>query len=166
MIEGSTDEGTGDCCKKPGVPCLSMRFLTPSRDGFGRDRSEYAARARPLRATSVMSRLRELNDRCHGLDFGLERSSGVRIGFGSHGRILREIEFGKEAFQLTPIDVRVRQNLGQNVPDHTTVNVCQPALGTVVVVRELFMVQAEQVQNGGVKVVDVNHVLDGLVANG
>jgi len=61
---------------------------------------------------------------------------GVRIGFGSHGRVLREIEFGKEAFQYTPIHVRVRQNLGQNVPDHVPVNVCQPALGAVVVVRE------------------------------
>ena len=39
------------------------------------------------------------------------RGAGVRIGFGSHGRVLREIEFGKEAFQYTPIHVPVRQNL-------------------------------------------------------
>ena len=45
-----------------------------------------------------------------------------------------------------------------------SMNVGQPALGAVVVVGEGFMVQAEEVQDGGVEVVDVHHVLDGLIA--
>ena len=65
------------------------------------------------------------------------------MAFKSHGSILHEIDLGKDAFQLTPFDVRVRKNLGQNAPNHLPMHVCQPPLGTVVVVRERFMIQAE-----------------------
>ncbi len=45
-------------------------------------------------------------------------------------------------------------------------NIRQPALGAVVVIRELLMVQAQQVKDGGVEVVDIHHVFNRLVAEG
>ena len=43
-------------------------------------------------------------------------------------------------------------------------NVGEPARCAVVVIGEPFVVEAEQVEDRGVEVVDVDHVLDGLVA--
>src|SRR5437879_4129776 len=42
----------------------------------------------------------------------------------------------------------------QHRPDHLAVDIREAALAAVVVVGELLVVQAEQVQGGGVKVVD------------
>ena len=50
--------------------------------------------------------------------------------------------------------------------NHAAMNIRQPALGAVVVIRELLMVQAQQVQDGGVEVVDIHHVVNRLVAEG
>src|SRR5438445_11845486 len=50
---------------------------------------------------------------------------------------------------------------GQNAVHHLTVHVRQPALDTVVVVRQPLVVQAEQVKNGRVEIVNGHRVLAG-----
>ena len=62
------------------------------------------------------------------------------------------------------VDVPGRGFLGQDLPDHVAVDVGEPARRAVVVVGEPLVVEAEQVEDRGVEVVDVDDVLDGLVA--
>ena len=53
---------------------------------------------------------------------------------------------------------------GQHAPNHMAMNIREPPRSAVVVVGEPFVVEAEQVEDGRVEVVDVDHVFDGLVA--
>lgn len=55
--------------------------------------------------------------------------------------------------------------LRQNVLDHMAGYVCESESSTVVFVRQAFMVHSQQMQNRRVQVVEVNAVLDRLVAN-
>ena len=54
--------------------------------------------------------------------------------------------------------------LGQNTADHVAVDVGEPARCAVVVIGEPFVVEAEQVEDRRVEVVNVDDVFDGLVA--
>ena len=53
---------------------------------------------------------------------------------------------------------------GQNLTHHPPVHVSQPEVAAAVAVGEAFVVQAHQVQNRGVQVMDVDALLDGAVA--
>src|SRR5262249_58512043 len=54
---------------------------------------------------------------------------------------------------------------GQQTCQHVAVHVGQPALDAVVVERQALVIDAEQVQDGGVKIVDIDRVLGGLPAD-
>ena len=54
--------------------------------------------------------------------------------------------------------------LGQYPANHMPVNVCEPTRCAVVIIGEPFVVEAEQVEDSGVKIVNVDHVVEGLVA--
>ena len=58
----------------------------------------------------------------------------------------------------------MESRLGDNLVGDVAVDVRQPEVPARVAVRELRVVQAEQVQDGGVQVVDVHAVFDGMVA--
>ena len=57
----------------------------------------------------------------------------------------------------SPLDVlaswRSAKFLSQNLVDDFAMNIGQPAIGTLVAERELLVIDAEKVQDGGVKVV-------------
>lgn len=54
--------------------------------------------------------------------------------------------------------------LGKNRRNDVPMHVRQPAFGAVVVEAELFVVDTEEVEDGGVEVVDGGDVFDGFVA--
>src|SRR6266542_3597892 len=54
--------------------------------------------------------------------------------------------------------------LGQDFSNNLAVHVGQPEVASAVAVGELCVIQAQQVQNRGVQIVDVNLVLHGLEA--
>lgn len=53
---------------------------------------------------------------------------------------------------------------GEDRLDDVAMHVGQAALNAIVVVCQFLVIQSEQVQDGGMQVVDVDHVLDGGVA--
>src|SRR5207247_808732 len=59
-----------------------------------------------------------------------------------------------------PASSRRRLRSRQNFLHHTTINVRQPKVATGISIGELLVVEAEQVQNGRVQIVDVYFVLD------
>ena len=52
----------------------------------------------------------------------------------------------------------------ENAPDDVPVHVGQATIGAIMVIREFLVIEAEQVQNGRVKVVDGCHVDHGAAA--
>ena len=54
--------------------------------------------------------------------------------------------------------------LGQNLVDHLPAHIRQPEVAALIPIREAFVVDAEKVQNGGVKIVDVNDIFHGVIA--
>ena len=59
---------------------------------------------------------------------------------------------------------REKGESGQDVPDHVAVNVGQAVVAAAVAVGQLLVVEAHQVQDRRVQVVDVDLVLDGVPA--
>src|SRR6266567_2298636 len=55
------------------------------------------------------------------------------------------------------------QHSREDLPDHMSMNVRQPALCSVVIKDQLLVVQPEQMQHSGVKVVHIDHVFNRLV---
>ena len=53
--------------------------------------------------------------------------------------------------------------LCDDLPDHLPVNIGQPPLDPIVVKRQLLVVQAQQVQDGGVEIMHRRHILHRLV---
>ena len=53
---------------------------------------------------------------------------------------------------------------GEDFVNHAAFDVGEPAFEAVVIIRQTLMVEAEQVQDGGVEVVDIDDVFSGLVA--
>ena len=54
--------------------------------------------------------------------------------------------------------------MGEDFANDVTVNVGQTSMRTIVIIGQPLMVQAEEMQDGRVEVMDVHHVFDGLVA--
>ena len=54
--------------------------------------------------------------------------------------------------------------LGKNVADHAAVHIGQTIVATTVTVRQLFVVDSHQVQNGRVQIVHVDFILDRVPA--
>src|SRR5438270_2141634 len=61
------------------------------------------------------------------------------------------------------INPAARLGLRENLADDVAVHVGQPAIDAVVVEREALVIDAQKVQNSGVKVVPARAFLDGLV---
>src|SRR5438067_288187 len=64
----------------------------------------------------------------------------------------------------TLFPVSVAKNSRDDVLDHVPVVVCQPEIAAVVAIRELLVIKAEQRENRGVEIVDVDFVRNSLRA--
>src|SRR5205814_8009346 len=53
---------------------------------------------------------------------------------------------------------------GDDVAHHFAVHVGQPEVAAAITVGELFVIEAQEIENGGVQVVDVDAVFDGVHA--
>src|SRR5207253_1797544 len=62
-------------------------------------------------------------------------------------------------------DLAPRAPLRQHRLDHFTAHICQPKVASAVAVGKALVVQAEEVKDGSVQIVDGLRVLGGLVAD-
>ena len=49
--------------------------------------------------------------------------------------------------------------------NHSTVHISEPSLDAVVIEGEFFVIDSEEVQDGGVEVVDLNRILGDVIAD-
>ncbi len=61
----------------------------------------------------------------------------------------------------SPVEVAISaRESGEQLRDERAVNIGQPEVASGVAIRQLFVIEAEQVQDGGVQVVHVDRVFD------
>src|SRR5207244_2777245 len=63
-----------------------------------------------------------------------------------------------------PHSKKSTRDSAQDLVNHLAKNICQAKVAAGVAVGELLVVQAEQVQDGGVQIVHVNLIFDGVIA--
>ena len=51
-----------------------------------------------------------------------------------------------------------------DLPDHASMHIGEPVVAAAVAIGETFVVEANEVEDGGVQVVDVNFVFNGVPA--
>src|SRR5262245_13718989 len=89
----------------------------------------------------------------------------IRIRGNAIDHILAELSGSK---QRSPDSARycTQASSGNDGVNHLSVHIRQPEIAAGVTIGEAFVVEAEQVQNRGVQVVDVDLVVNGAEAEG
>src|SRR5438309_2832805 len=101
----------------------------------------------------------------------ISRTVGAATGMASHpcaramGIRIEETDDNKDArVASSSLTILADVGLGEDVVHHATVNVGQPEVAAAVAVGEFLVVNAQQVKNGGVEVMDVHGLIDGVHA--